>query len=200
MESVSEDNDYFSELDNVEKDLLEARQPKKQSWSKAEDTLLGKIVSRYGAANWDVLAKYVKGRTGKQCRERYHNILDPNLRKGNWTPDEDMKILQMHAVVGNQWAKISRSLVGRTDNSVKNRFYSILKNGPDLITGSTGSFPKLSISTYSPSSNLAVANFLAPLPSNTQSLPSQNQSFLNVRSNDGIVKTAGPIDAPCEPI
>ena len=59
------------------------------------------------------------GRSGKQCRERWHNHLDPRVKKGDWTADEDQLIINMQAKLGNQWAKITRMLPGRTDNAAR---------------------------------------------------------------------------------
>jgi hypothetical protein len=37
----------------------------------------------------DVHIHALAGRTGKQCRERWHNQLDPGIKKEGWTDEED---------------------------------------------------------------------------------------------------------------
>uniref|UniRef100_A0A7S1G206 Uncharacterized protein n=1 Tax=Corethron hystrix TaxID=216773 RepID=A0A7S1G206_9STRA len=100
----------------------------KRSWTEIEDEQLKNLVKQHGLSNWTTVADSLDGRTGKQCRERWTNHLNPGIKKGNWTDEEDRIIIEKQAELGNQWSKITEYLQGRTDNAVKNRWHSTMRS------------------------------------------------------------------------
>ncbi|MCO5612253.1 hypothetical protein L7F22_066517 [Adiantum nelumboides] len=94
---------------------------KKGPWTAEEDALLTAYVNQYGQCNWNTVQKYSGvARCGKSCRLRWTNHLQPNLKKGRLSPEEERLIIEQHALIGNRWSRISQMLPGRTDNEIKN--------------------------------------------------------------------------------
>nr|AGS49156.1 MYB34 protein [Eruca vesicaria subsp. sativa] len=101
---------------------------KKGAWTPEEDQKLIAYIQRHGEGGWRTLPeKAGLKRCGKSCRLRWANYLRPDIKRGEFTPEEDDTIIKLHALKGNKWAAIATHLAGRTDNEIKNYWNTNLK-------------------------------------------------------------------------
>lgn len=105
-----------------------------RSWSVAEDARLKQLVNQHGCKSWTEIGKHFPQRSGKQCRERWFNHLNPEIKRGNWSLEEDLVIIDVHRKIGSRWSEISKMLGGRTDNSIKNRWNSAIRKAVRTVT------------------------------------------------------------------
>nr|QWW89541.1 MYBC2.4 transcription factor [Vaccinium myrtillus] len=100
----------------------------KGAWTKEEDTRLINYIRVHGEGNWRSLPKSAGLlRCGKSCRLRWINYLRPDLKRGNFTEEEDELIIKLHSLLGNKWSLIAGRLPGRTDNEIKNYWNTHIK-------------------------------------------------------------------------
>uniref|UniRef100_A0A1D1YFZ1 Myb-related protein Zm1 n=1 Tax=Anthurium amnicola TaxID=1678845 RepID=A0A1D1YFZ1_9ARAE len=146
---------------------------KKGSWTPAEDMRLMAYIQKYGHGNWRALPKQAGLlRCGKSCRLRWINYLRPDIKRGNFTKEEEDTIIKLHQTLGNKWSKIASRLPGRTDNEIKNVWNTHLKK-------------KLTSRDESPTKDRPTEVPSSPSSNSNSSLSCQDQAGGGSGSGDG---------------
>ncbi len=96
-------------------------------WTEEEDKKVIELVHKYGPSKWTCISSFIPGRVGKQCRERWHNHLNPKINKTKWSAEDEWALYLFHKAVGNHWADMTAVIKGRTDNAIKNHWNSSMK-------------------------------------------------------------------------
>lgn len=160
---------------------------KRGPWSPAEDLRLISFIQKHGHDNWRSLPKQAGlKRCGKSCRLRWINYLRPDVKRGNFTPEEEEAIIHLHQSIGNKWSRIAAQFPGRTDNEIKNVWNTHLKKKLE---------PKVTASKKDESKESSVALTSSSSSSNSfKSYDHQTREVVNLE-NDQLV---GDDDQNCQ--
>lgn len=109
-------------------------------WNAQEDKMLKELLGqkrKWGHIASAINAEFHKGlkvRTGKQCKERWNNHINPLIERGVWTEKEDLQLLESYQRLGNKWSTIAKELSNRTDSSIKNRVKSLINREKQAVS------------------------------------------------------------------
>ncbi|KAJ7169456.1 hypothetical protein C8R46DRAFT_1217154 [Mycena filopes] len=99
---------------------------KKSAWTPSEDRLLIELYTAHGP-KWSAIARHIDGRTDDACSKRYREALDPNLKKDEWTPAEDIQLMQTYDRLGGKWGQVGQEL-RRSGLGCRNRWRMLERN------------------------------------------------------------------------
>jgi len=107
----------------------------KGRWTPEEDASLKEAVSEYvdlldsdghpQPIPWNKIASRIPHRTGIQCQARWSEALDPSVRKGKWSPEEDEVLKEGVRRYGRCWIRIAELIDGRTQRQCRTRWVQI---------------------------------------------------------------------------
>ncbi|GJZ71299.1 zinc finger, PHD-type containing protein [Tanacetum coccineum] len=112
---------------------------KRRYWKNWEDIKLREFVARHGTRDWKLISEQLPGRSGKSCRLRWLNHLNPNVKKTDFTIQENDILIRVHEIFGNKWTQIAEFLPGRTDNRIKNQWHVLMSLRRQNITAGVSS-------------------------------------------------------------
>lgn len=125
--------------------------PLKIKFTAEEDAKLLSLVQIHGAKDWIRISQLMGTRNARQCRERFKNYINPDLRKDQWSAEEDKLLEEKFAEYGAKWNKISRFFVNRSDNNIRNRWMMIERHrAKTSISSQKILVPKVPDDTVSP--------------------------------------------------
>jgi hypothetical protein len=100
---------------------------KRRLFTADEDELLCRIMVEQPFSTWVTVASQLPGRSARQCRDRWANYLCPDNKNAPWTDSEDKLLMAKYQELGPRWTTISKSFDGRSENNVKNRWYTYVR-------------------------------------------------------------------------
>ena len=101
-------------------------------WKNAEDEVLKAAVMKYGLNQWSRISSLISRKSAKECKDRWYEWLDPNIKKTEWTREEEEKLLYLVKIFPSQWRTIAPR-IGRTPAQCIEHYEKLL----DQVQGRT---------------------------------------------------------------
>ncbi|KAK3538930.1 hypothetical protein QTP86_023476 [Hemibagrus guttatus] len=105
---------------------------RRREWSKEEDEVLRELVDKMRIGNfipYTQISYFMEGRDSSQLIYRWTCVLDPSIKKGPWTKEEDQLLVKAVKKYGcKDWWKIKLEVPGRTDGSCRDRYLDSLQD------------------------------------------------------------------------
>ncbi|KMQ48074.1 hypothetical protein A7C99_6288 [Trichophyton rubrum] len=102
-------------------------------WTQEEDSILiQKLYEQQtydlpsAATDWQKIAAALPGRSNKDCRKRWFNVLSGGLRKGAWSPEEDSYLRDAVRIEGKSWMRVAQHVPQRTADQCAKRWQHFL--------------------------------------------------------------------------
>ncbi|NXQ25967.1 SNPC4 protein, partial [Alaudala cheleensis] len=103
---------------------------KRKEWTKDEDQMLLELVQEMRVGShipYKKIAYYMEGRDSAQLIYRWTKSVDPSLKKGPWTPEEDgMLMAAVKKYREKDWYKVKTEVPGRSDAQCRDRYLKAL--------------------------------------------------------------------------
>ncbi|KAH7927401.1 hypothetical protein BV22DRAFT_284883 [Leucogyrophana mollusca] len=122
---------------------------KKSAWTIEEDTILLALYQQHNT-KWSIIARNIPGRTDDACSKRYREALDPSLKRDEWTPAEDERLMESYSRLGGRWGIVGQELQ-RSGLACRNRWRLLERKRttlPSVSPPSLSSSPTLAYSPY----------------------------------------------------
>ncbi|KAM3376817.1 MYB-like transcription factor 4 [Capsicum galapagoense] len=165
----------------------------KGAWTKEEDERLIAYIRTHGEGCWRSLPKAAGLlRCGKSCRLRWINYLRPDLKRGNFTEEEDELIIKLHSLLGNKWSLIAGRLPGRTDNEIKNYWNTHIRR--KLLSRGIDPTTHRPINEPSTTQKVTTISF-AGGDHKTKDIEDQDYKMINVKAESGLSQVEDEINS-----
>ncbi|KAK6836300.1 Homeodomain-like protein [Apiospora arundinis] len=138
----------------------------KGPWSREEDQRLRNAMDVHGS-KWTRVAEEVASRSADQCAKRWQQSLDPSIKHGNWTEEEDERLIRAVEKHGRQWKQIQETYYqSRSRNDLKNRYTIITRRASNSDNAasrpSTATLADTGEVSLTPTSSTSGASHLTP--------------------------------------